>query len=226
MTKIKNYTPIDEHHLYTMTAEIDDHINRATRIINHMREFGRKSEIATEIINVNPVIEKAFEIFAQQLKLRGIEVVWELAPDLPGIKADASKLEQVIINLLVNARDAIEDRWGQRPSDADTGNKKIIIRSRSDGRFVTLEVEDTGTGIPADQMEKIFEPFYTTKEAGKGTGLGLSITYSIIREWGGIIYADPHRKEGARITIRFPAARENHQKNGREKDAAAVRTDR
>ncbi|MFP3979818.1 MAG: PAS domain S-box protein [Desulfobacterales bacterium] len=209
MKKIKNNTPIAEENLYTMASEIDSHINRATKIINHMREFGRKSEIDTENINVNPVIEKAFEIFAQQLKLRGIDVVWELAPDLPSVKADASKLEQVIINLLVNARDAIEERWGQRPSDTDAEDKKIILRSHSDGRFVTIEVEDTGSGIPPDLVDKIFEPFFTTKDAAKGTGLGLSISYSILREWGAAIRAESGRSEGARFIIRFPVSKEN-----------------
>ncbi|MBS3733107.1 MAG: PAS domain S-box protein [Desulfobacterales bacterium] len=209
MKKIKNNTPIDEQNLYTMAEEIDSHINRATKIINHMREFGRKSEIDTENINVNPVIEKAFEIFAQQLKLRGIDVAWELSPDLPGVKADASKLEQVIINLLVNARDAIEEHWGQRPSDTETEDKKIWIRSHSDGRFVTIEVEDTGSGIPPDLVEKIFEPFFTTKDTGKGTGLGLSISYSIIKEWGATIHAESGRSQGARFVIRFPVPKQN-----------------
>ncbi|MBS3756119.1 MAG: PAS domain S-box protein [Desulfobacterales bacterium] len=209
MKKIKNNTPISEENLYTMASEIDSHINRATKIINHMREFGRKSEITTENINVNPVIEKAFEIFAQQLKLRGIHVVWELGPDLPSVRADASKLEQVIINLLVNARDAIEEHWGQRPSDTDAEDKKILLRSHSDGRFVTIEVEDTGSGIPPDLVDKIFEPFFTTKDAGKGTGLGLSISYSIIKEWGATIHAEPGRSQGARFMIRFPVPKQN-----------------
>ncbi|MCF8035995.1 MAG: PAS domain S-box protein [Desulfobacteraceae bacterium] len=209
MKKIRNNAPITDENLYTMASEIDSHINRATKIINHMREFGRKSEIDTENINVNPVIENAFDIFAQQLKLRGIDVVWELAPELPSVKADASKLEQVIINLLVNARDAIEARWGQRPSDKDAADKKILLRSHSDGRFVTIEVEDTGSGIPPDLVDKIFEPFFTTKDAGKGTGLGLSISYSILREWGAAIHAESGRSQGTRFIIRFPVPRQN-----------------
>ncbi len=204
MKKIKKQSEIDSETLYTMTSEIDSHINRATRIINHMREFGRKSEMDVETVNVNPVIEKAFEIFAQQLKLRGIEVVWDLGPDLPGVRADSSKLEQVIINLLVNARDAMEARWGREAGNGSDDGKKIFIRTHTDGDHVTIEVEDTGKGIPDDLVDKIFEPFFTTKQAGKGTGLGLSISYSIIREWGAQIYAEPHRSQGARFVIRFP----------------------
>ncbi|MFW6080315.1 MAG: PAS domain-containing sensor histidine kinase [Desulfosalsimonas sp.] len=207
MKKIKKQSEIDSETLYTMTSEIDSHINRATRIINHMREFGRKSEMDIETVNVNPVIEKAFEIFAQQLKLRGIEVVWDLAPDLPGVRADTSKLEQVIINLLVNARDAMEAHWGQGSGDGSDNGKKIFIRTYTDGSHVTIEVEDTGKGIPDDLVDKIFEPFFTTKEAGKGTGLGLSISYSIVREWGAEIYAEPYRSRGARFVIRFPVDR-------------------
>ncbi|MFP4649466.1 MAG: ATP-binding protein [Desulfobacterales bacterium] len=204
MKKIQKQSEIDSETLYTMTSEIDSHINRATRIINHMREFGRKSEMDVETINVTPVIEKAFEIFAQQLKLRGIEVVWDLAPDLPPVRADSSKLEQVIINLLVNARDAMEARWGREAGNGSAGGKKIFIRTHTDGSHVTIEVEDTGKGIPDDLVDKIFEPFFTTKQEGKGTGLGLSISYSIVREWGAEIYAEPHRSQGARFVIRFP----------------------
>ncbi len=213
MKKIEKKAEIDKQALYTMTSEIDTHINRATRIINHMREFGRKSEIDVETVTVNPVIEKAFEIFEQQLKLRGIEVIWELTPDLPGVKADASKLEQVIINLMVNARDAIEERWGQGPWNKSELEKKIYIRTRADKKTVLIEVEDTGKGIADELLEKIFEPFFTTKEAGRGTGLGLSISYSILREWGAGIYAEPHREAGARFIISFPVAKHQEHKN-------------
>lgn len=209
MKKIKSNTPIKNENLCTMAEEIDTHINRATRIIRHMREFGRKSGITSEKVSVNPVVEKAFDIFAQQLKLRGIDVVWELSPDLPSVRADDSKLEQVIVNLLVNARDAIEDCWGRKSPGMDTREKKIFLRSHSDGRFVTIEVEDTGSGVAPDLVDKIFEPFFTTKNAGKGTGLGLSISYSIIREWGAAIYAEPGRSQGARFIIRFPVSKED-----------------
>ena len=213
MKKIRRKTPIDPQILFTLAAEIDSHIDRATRIIGHMREFGRKSDLNAQDIDVNMVIEKAFDIFSQQLKLRGIEIVRELQADLPPVRGDAGKLEQVIINLLINARDAIEDRW---PRTAEPDQKKIMVRTRADGRAVIIELEDTGKGIPADIIDKIFEPFFTTKTVGKGTGIGLSISYSIVQEYGGSITAEPDRAEGARFVIRFPVFREDGEKPDRK----------
>jgi histidine kinase len=212
MKKIRQGAAIDEKILYTMASEIDSHIQRATRIINHMREFGRKPDLQTEMTHVNTVIEKAFDIFSQQLKLRGIDVIWQLSADLPAVRSDPGKLEQVLINLLVNARDALEERW---PPSAGPEEKKIRIRTRLDNGWVVIAVEDSGKGIPSEIRDKIFEPFFTTKDVGKGTGLGLSISYSIIQEYGGTIHVESGETGGARFVIRFPAA-ESHkgQRNG------------
>ncbi|MBL0714658.1 MAG: hypothetical protein JJV98_13260 [Desulfosarcina sp.] len=117
-------------------------------------------------IQINDVIKRSFEIFSQQLKVRGIDVQWDLAPDLPPIEADPSCLEQVFINLLVNARDAIEAAWETTPEplEAESGQsaKQIFIRTRCQGDRVIAEVEDSGNGIPETIREKIFEPFLTT----------------------------------------------------------------
>jgi len=120
------------------------------------------------------------------------------------IMAEPSRLEQVIINLLVNARDAIEDKiasgMGQR------GEEKIFVKTFTEGKSVVAEVEDTGPGIPDAVKEKIFEPFFTTKKVGKGTGLGLSISYGIVKDFGGTIEALSNKGGGARFVMRFPAA--------------------
>ena len=118
--KTRRHEPIPDDILSTMSEEIDSHVDRATRIINHMREFGRKTDLKLEDVFLNEVLKRSFEIFSQQLKVRGIEVIWDLAADLPPIKADANRLEQVFINLLINARDAIETRFEgntARPGD-------------------------------------------------------------------------------------------------------------
>jgi histidine kinase len=119
---------------------------------------------------------------------------------LPEILGDADRLEQVIINLLINARDAIEER------PPDTGSKAIEIASGYTTDQVYFRVCDSGVGIPAAVQAKIFDPFYTTKKVGKGTGLGLSISYGIIKECGGTIRADGSALGGACFVCRFPHA--------------------
>ena len=211
MKKVRNREPIKDDIMLTMAEEIDSHINRATKIITHMREFGRKSDLDIVAVQINDIIERAFEIFSQQLKVRGIEVHWDLTEGLPPIEADPSCLEQVFINLLVNARDAIESAWETMP-DRDAQEflgrppKQIHIRTRCEDDHVVAEVEDNGGGIPDTIRDKIFEPFFTTKEVGKGTGLGLSISYGIVKDCRGKIRADSIPGRGARFTVSFPAA--------------------
>jgi histidine kinase len=202
--KVKNAEPIDPGHLATLSEEIDSHVDRATRIINHMREFGRKADRKLDTISVNEVLKSSFEIFSQQLKARGIDAVWDLAEALPGIRADANRLEQVFINLLINARDAIEERV--QFHSLLKGEKKIFLTSRRRDGGVEVEVRDTGKGIPGAVIGRIFEPFFTTKDVGKGTGLGLSISYQIVQDFGGTIRAFSREGEGAAFVITLPAA--------------------
>ncbi|MBW1769428.1 MAG: PAS domain-containing sensor histidine kinase, partial [Deltaproteobacteria bacterium] len=181
--KVKKKEAIKKEILKTMAEEIDNHVNRASRIIDHMREFGRKSEVQKEKVQVNEELNKALEIFNQQLKLREIDVIKEFEEKLPLILADSNRLEQVFINLLINARDAIHDRYGQ--AGHKDGKKKIFLKTSSQGGMVVIEVKDTGAGISETILDKIFEPFFTTKKLGKGTGLGLSISYGIIQDYNG-----------------------------------------
>ena len=201
MKKVNKREKIDDEILFTMSEEIDSHVDRATRIINHMRQFGRKSDPKLDEIQINDVLEKSFEIFSQQLTVRGIEVAWEIEENLPRIKADAGRLEQVFINLLINARDAIEERW--ESESPQKGDKKITLRSRSEGERVFVEVQDTGAGVAGSIIDKVFEPFFTTKDAGKGTGLGLSISYRIVHDLGGSIKVVSREGEGAHFIITF-----------------------
>jgi len=201
--KLRKKEPISDDILATMCGEIDSHVDRASKIINHMRQFGRKSDMELEHVEVNQVLSGTFEIFSQQLKVRGIEVEWKLEESLPAIKADPDRLEQVFINLLINARDAIMDRL--ESGDEPNPPKKIFLLTRSEANKVVIEVCDSGVGIPPGMADKIFEPFFTTKEVGKGTGLGLSISYGIVKDFGGRIYTKPHEDGGACFGIEFPA---------------------
>lgn len=200
--KIDNQEPISEDVLHTMSMEIDRHVDRATKIINHMREFGRKSDLVLIPVRIDDVMKKAFEMFSQQLKVRGIDVQWDLAEELPVISGDPDRLEQVFINLLINARDAIEERVKRDGRDIE---KRLTMRSSARDGDVVVEVCDTGAGIPEKMRDKLFEPFFTTKDVGKGTGLGLSISYGIVKDCGGNIVARSSEDGGACFSIRFPA---------------------
>lgn len=203
--KIKKNEPIDTDILSALTQEIESHVDRAAKITNHMRLFGRKSMLSKEEVNLNETIRRGFDIFSQQLKLREIEVRWILDDDLPSILADPVRLEQVFINLLINARDAIVERAS---GSDDKVKKEIRITTTHDEQSVTVVIADTGVGIGDSAMNKIFEPFYTTKEVGKGTGLGLSISYGIIKESGGEIRVGNNESGGATFTIRFKRNRQ------------------
>jgi len=205
--KIAKKEKIEDEILETMATEIDSYVDRATKIINHMRQFGRQSDVALEKVQVNNILERALEILGQQLKVRGIEVEWDLASDLPFVLADPDRLEQVFINLLINARDAIDEKGQSPPHQKD--EKKITLKTSSDDRVITVEVIDTGPGIPASMLERIFEPFFTTKKVGQGTGLGLSISYGIVKDCKGSIEAVSRENEGTSFIIKFPIARED-----------------
>ncbi len=198
--KLKKNEPIDPKILNTLAEEIENHVDRASKITNHMRLFGRKSDFSKEPVNINDTLKRAFDIFSQQLKLREITVKWEIDENLPLILADPVRLEQVFINLLINARDAIVAR---AESQEEGVPRQITITTSSHEEMVTASIADTGTGIPTELMDKIFEPFFTTKKVGEGTGLGLSISYGIIRESGGDISVKNNPQGGAVFSLRF-----------------------
>ncbi|MHC1699825.1 MAG: Rrf2 family transcriptional regulator [Humidesulfovibrio sp.] len=205
--KIERGEKLDEDILATMVAEIDAHVDRANKIVNHLREFGRKPEMKLEPVDASGVLLRALDIFSQQLRQRGIEVVQDIASALPPVMADAGRLEQVFINMLVNARDAVEEKWRLGQAEhAPEGPKRIMLSARLEGRTLEVVIADTGSGISPGVQERIFEPFFTTKEIGKGTGLGLSICYGIVKDCGGDIDVEARPGEGARFIITLPTA--------------------
>ena len=207
--KISRNETIDKDILNTLAQEIETHVDRASKITNHMRLFGRKSSFSKEAVNINDTIKRAFDIFSQQLKLREIEVIWDLDTTLPRILVDPVRLEQVFINLLLNARDAIVSRF-ENNEEENNKTKKITISTTGSENHVTASISDTGTGIPKQALDKIFEPFFTTKKVGEGTGLGLSISYGIIKESGGDISVTNNPEGGVTFTIRFFIAPGSH----------------
>ncbi len=224
MRKLATEEPIEPQVLRTMLSKVDTNVDRATRIINHMRQFARKSDMELLKTHLNDVLQSAFEIFSQQLKVRGITVHWDLADDLPRIEADAQRLEQVFINLLINARDAIEEKWQRQGQEQpDDG---ISIQTRCIGRQVVCRICDTGIGIPKEVKDKIFEPFYTTKEVGKGTGLGLSISYGIVKDCRGSIRAEANDPQGACFVMHFQVSDADAATREDERSEARRRGDR
>ena len=173
---------------------IDDQTMRAAAIIDHMRVFGRKANEEPEPIDPRTVITNALELMGEQLRLIGIEVVTQFPKDCHLILGHSIQVEQVILNLLMNARDALAGRDGE---------KKITLRIFEDNKNIHITSEDNGGGIPSHFLPRIFEPFYTTKEVGKGTGLGLSISYGIITDMRGTIAAK-NIDGGCRFILMLP----------------------
>ncbi|MBU1743029.1 MAG: PAS domain S-box protein, partial [Proteobacteria bacterium] len=188
-----------------VAAEMAAQVDRAAKIIGHLREFGRKTEVERTKVRINDPIEGVFRLLGQQLRIRNIEVELDLAPDAPCVWGDPNRLEQVFINLILNARDAIEDR---RADGALVGQGLIAVRSWWEDGRVRVTVADNGTGVPGADKDRIFDPFFTTKDVGKGTGLGLSITYGIVRDYEGQITVEDRPGGGAVFWLTFPAARE------------------
>jgi C4-dicarboxylate-specific signal transduction histidine kinase len=173
-----------------------EQVKKATEIISHLRTFGRVAPINVGPIDVDDVIERSLLLVHQQLRLRGIEIELDLCPDELTVLANPIQLEQVFINLLTNARDALED----------APKKAITITSRRDSERIRISFADTGPGIRPEVAPRIFDPFFTTKEVGAGTGLGLSITYSILKEYGGDITVDSRLGDGATFVVELPVA--------------------
>jgi C4-dicarboxylate-specific signal transduction histidine kinase len=175
-----------------------EQVRKATEIISHLRTFGRAARVSIEQVDVDDVIERSLLLVHEQLRLRGIEVELELCPDELLVVANPIQLEQVFINLLTNARDAL----------IDAKRKTIRIASSRDEERIRIAFSDTGPGIPAELQQRIFDPFFTTKEVGTGTGLCLSITYSILKEYGGDISVESRPGKGATFMVELPFAEE------------------
>jgi C4-dicarboxylate-specific signal transduction histidine kinase len=175
-----------------------EQVRKATAIISHLRTFGRAAPVSVERVDVDEVIERSLSLMQEQLRLRGIEVELDLCADELVVLGNAIQLEQVFINLLTNARDALEA----------SPQKTILISTQSDGEEIRIAFADTGSGIAPDLEQRIFDPFFTTKEVGTGTGLGLSITYSIVKEHGGEITVSSEPEGGARFLVTLPLSDE------------------
>jgi C4-dicarboxylate-specific signal transduction histidine kinase len=173
-----------------------EQVHKASQIISHLRTFGRAAPASRERVAVNGIIVQALSLLQEQMKLRNIEVELELCDEDPVVIGNAIQLEQVFLNLLTNARDAL----------AQSARKLIRISSGVERNTLRLVFADTGPGIPTGLERRVFDPFFTTKEVGAGTGLGLSITYGIVRDHQGTISIDNTPGAGATFIIELPLA--------------------
>jgi len=206
---IKEGRKIPEGELGLVSEEMKGQVDRAVRIINHLREFGRKAELQKKKVDINEPIKGVITILGQQLKVRGIKLVLDLKEGLPPIFGDSYKLEQVFVDLIVNARDAMEEK--KKRLDGAVFEGTLTIKTFQENGQVAVTIADTGDGIPKDIREKIFEPFFTTKEVGQGTGLGLSISYGIVKDHNGTIEVESEAGKGATFRISFPAWNEGQE---------------
>lgn len=183
----------------TAAAEIErigDQVDRTSAIISHLLAFSR-GESSQSTTHCATVVNGALRLVRGALQTAGVEIAVDLPPDLPDVRGGQVELEQVLINLFFNARDAMAGR----------AERHLMVRARTEGEAVLLEVEDTGGGIPTTLMTRVFDPFFTTKELGKGTGLGLAICRTTMESCGGSISA-ANAAKGALFTLRLARAAE------------------
>lgn len=169
-------------------------VHKASQIINHLRTFGHVAPASREPVAVNAIVEQAVSLLQEELRLGDVEVRVDLAPEDPVVRGNAIQLEQVFLNLLSNARDAMRQ----------VERKLICVSTRVEGDTLRIAFEDTGPGIPLEFEHRIFDPFFTTKDVGSGTGLGLSITFGIIRDHLGAIQVDNRPGEGVAFVVELP----------------------
>lgn len=179
----------------TRCDDIIAQVERCRKIVTNLLQFARQQEPHVEPVELNALVEQVLQLRKYDLQTKNIRIVRHFDPSSPVVIADGDKLQQVVLNLLNNAHDAVTEA-----GRAGT----IWVRTKADGDRVTLEFLDDGPGFK--DPERAFEPFYTTKEVGKGTGLGLSVCYGIVREHQGEITAENWLK-GARVTVTLPMGR-------------------
>ncbi|MCD4818380.1 MAG: tetratricopeptide repeat protein [Candidatus Cloacimonetes bacterium] len=196
----KSMQKLDDNYLETKLNSLFSDIERIKKLLDHIRIFSRdQSKNIPEKLDINQVINNAVMMIKTQYKNHNVEIKFDLTEPIPKIWGNKFRLEQVVMNLLANAKDAVEEKY----SIDNYNEKEIIIRTYFDEDKIIFEVKDTGIGISSEEQEKIFDPFFTTKEPDKGTGLGLSISYGIIQEMGGEIEVESKKNEFTILRVIF-----------------------
>lgn len=188
-------TPEDKQDIEDLNVIIEQ-AERCSKIVRGLLGFARRAESEMVKTDINSLIENTVSMVKNQTKFHNIHFDMMLHKNLPTITVDSNQIQQVFLNLLLNAVDAMEEK----------GTIKIVTKTVEDSgkKYIEIEFTDTGPGIPDEMKDKIFEPFFTTKPTGKGTGLGLSVSYGIIKKHGGQIFVKSEYGHGASFFIRLP----------------------
>ncbi len=203
-----------------------DSAQKAARLSSQLLDFSSKQMIEPQVLNLNEVIRESLQ-FMESLLGEGIILDWQSEEDLWAIRIDQSQLEQILLNLTVNARDAMADH-GQFTVSTEN---HVLSRKQANklglpeaGDYVQLSIADNGAGIEARHLEHIYEPFFTTKEKGKGTGLGLAAVFGAVKQNNGLIRVDSEPGRGTRFSIYFPRAEYPQQLDDRTVPVTAAAT--
>lgn len=199
----------DNKHTSSVLEMIKDSVKKADNIIASLFDFTRLEHFSLQPENLNLILEDTLLLIKQRLKFEHIEIIKELQPDMSKALVDKNKIEQVFINVLLNAIQAIQDRGTISIRSYDTQSKSIKDypnkigeeRFRPGERVVVVEIEDTGVGISKEDLKKIFDPFFTTKRPGKGIGLGLPVSQSIVNMHNGLIQVKSELGKGTKVLI-------------------------
>jgi hypothetical protein len=198
LTGISSYTQMllkempETDHRKPILEKIEKQTFRAAEIVNGLLNFARMNGSEYHDIDVNKLIGESMSLLEHQMRQSRIKLSLDLDPSIPAIYGNWGKLQQVFINLFLNARDAM-------PS----GGELRVFSSMNDS-MVIIDIEDTGVGISGDDIKRIYDPFFTTKKTGRGTGLGLAVTYGIVQEHGGRIFVDSVPGKGAHFKLKLP----------------------
>jgi DNA-binding response OmpR family regulator len=208
-SKLLERDKLSEEEIKSGIKDIEASVKRMSRIIQHIRTFARQDTLKLIQVDINQTIDSALSLLGEQLRLHEIKVVMELNQDLPKIAGEPYQLEQVWINIISNARDAVDEKEkkiSEGVLDIIDYRKIITISTICNSESETVEVtfSDNGIGMTKEQRKKIFEPFFTTKEVGRSTGLGMSISYGIIENHKGKIEFESKKNEGTTARILLP----------------------
>jgi nitrogen-specific signal transduction histidine kinase len=180
-------------------SKMESELTRSTRLIRNLLDFARQSPPSLRSVSINDVVDRALELAAHSAELQNVEVIKEVSPSLPNIMADFDQLQQVCTNLIINAVQAMPE------------GGRLTLRTSANDSWLKLEVQDTGCGIPQENMRKLFTPFFTTKGKGKGVGLGLAVAHGIIQRHQGRIEVQSKEGEGTTFTIYLPMRHEKQE---------------
>lgn len=173
--------------------------DRAARIVRNLLTFARKRQSTRSMIDLNQVISETLALRAHEHQLMNIDVITALASGLPHVLADPHQIQQVLLNLVINAEQAMLTAKGH-------GSLTVRTWHNADSESVALEVSDDGPGVPVEMRTRIFDPFFTTKDVGEGTGLGLTVAYAIVQEHGGRLRIDSYPGRGASFVVELPTS--------------------